>query len=295
MAILRAMPESPRLQFGLVPPPTFIGVDRHVDTLLRWVGERSGLTLVRRQVASYDDLARMLRSEILHVAWLPPIPFARLDVEGVARELVCVERGGGDDYVAVLVARTGSAISTVSDLEGKRIGWVDPLSATGYVVPRMRLAAMGVALDRTFAKETFFGSHAAVVRAVLEGVVDVGATYGGFTDGGHLSRGAFLDLGSAADELDVVTSFGAIPPDVLAVHARVAEPVRALLAEAFEATHEDAAAAEAVRLTFGATRLVRQPLVGYDLLRSEVAHGVDSGVIPAAAAFLSTHPPRRGH
>lgn len=289
------MPESPRLQFGLVPPPTFIGVDQHVNALLRWVSERTGLMLVRRQVASYDDLARLLRSEILHVAWLPPIPFARLDVEGVARELVCAERGGGDDYVAVLITRAGSGIASVGDLAGKRVGWVDPLSATGYVVPRMRLAAMGVPLERTFAKETFFGSHAAVVRAVLEGVVDVGATYGGFADGGSLSRGAFLDLGTAADQLDVVTSFGAIPPDVLAVHARVPEPVRVALAEAFESTHEDPAAAEAVRLTFGATRLVRQPLVGYDLLRSEVAHGVDSGVIPAAAAFLSTHPPRRDH
>jgi hypothetical protein len=36
---------------------------------------------------------------------------------------------------------------------------------------------------------------------------------------------------------------------------------------------------------------VRKPLVGYDVLREEVEHGVDSGIIPAAAAFLSTRPP----
>jgi phosphonate transport system substrate-binding protein len=283
--------ESSRLQFGLVPPPSFVGVEAHVNALLRWVGDRAGVMLVRRQVASYDDLARLLRGEVLNVAWLPPIPFARLEVEGVVRELACADRGGGDALVSVLLARAGSSLATLEDLRGKRVAWVDPLSATGYVVPRMRLAASGRPPAGFFAKETFFGSHRAVVRAVLDGVADVGATYAGLEDG-RLARGAWTDLGAIADDLAMVETFGRVPSDVIAVHSRVPEPVAQALAEAFEATREDPAALEAVRLTFGAVALVRRPLVGYDLLRSEIEHGVDSGVIPDAAAFLSTRPPR---
>jgi hypothetical protein len=48
---------------------------------------------------------------------------------------------------------------------------------------------------------------------------------------------------------------------------------------------------DTVRTTFGAMCFSRRPVVGYDMLRTELEHGVDSGVIPAAAAFLSTRPP----
>ncbi len=281
-----------RLQFGLVPPASFVSIDPYINTLMRWVGDRAGVSLVRRQVASYDDLARLLRAEVLQVAWLPPIPFARLDIEGVVRELVCADRGGGDDFVSVLVARADSTFTDLETVRGASVAWVDPLSATGYVVPRMRLAAKGRAPGDLFRKETFFGSHAAVVRAVLDGVADVGATYAGLVDQ-KLARGAFEDIGASASELTVVETFGAVPSDVIAVHANVPDATMAALADAFQATKDEPAVLDAVRIVFGATALVKRPLVGYDFLRSEVEHGVDESVIPAAAAFLSTRPPPR--
>ena len=289
------MGDPQRLTFGLVPPASFLGVEPRVNAFLRWVGERAGVQIVRRQARSYDELVKLLRSGDLDVAWLPPIPFARLDGEAVVRALVTAERGGVDQYVSVLLARSDSSIGTVADLKGKRVGWVDPLSATGYVVPRMRLAARfpGGATGnlRVFAAETFFGSHAAVVRAVLDGTVDVGATYGGFGDDGSLVRGPFLEIGVDGSHLRVVEAFGAIPPDVIAIHARVAPAIGDALAVAFEQTSKDPLALEHVHVLFGAMFFIKKPLVGYDLLRSEVEHGVDSGVIPAAAAYLSTRPP----
>lgn len=284
------MGDPQRLSFGLVPPPSFLGVEPRVNAFLRWVGERAGVQLVRRQARSYDELVKLLRSGDLDVAWLPPIPFARLDEEGIVRALVTAERGGVDQYVSVMLARSDSSVFVLADVKGKRVGWVDPLSATGYVVPRMRLAARFPGA-RVFASETFFGSHAAVARAVLEGTVDVGATYGGFGDDGSLVRGPFLELGADAARLRVVEAFGAIPPDVIAIHSRVDEPTADALAVAFEQTSKDPLALEHVHVLFGAMFFIKKPLVGYDLLRTEVEHGVDSGVIPAAAAFLSTRPP----
>lgn len=290
------MGEPQRLTFGLVPPASFLGVEPRVNAFLRWVGERAGVQLVRRQARSYDELVKLLRAGDLDVAWLPPIPYARLEGEGIVRALVAAERGGVDQYVSVLLARADSPINVASDLKGKHIGWVDPLSATGYVVPRMRLAARfpGGPNARVFASETFYGSHAAVVRALLDGSVDVGATYGGFADDGTLVRGPFLEVGADASRLRVVEAFGAIPPDVIAVHSRTAPAIAESLAVAFEQTSKDPLALEHVHVLFGAMFFIKKPLVGYDLLRTEVEHGVDSGVIPAAAAFLSTRPPPDG-
>lgn len=289
------MGDPQRLSFGLVPPASFLGVEPRVNAFLRWVGERAGVQLVRRQARSYDELVNLLRAGDLDVAWLPPIPFSRLEGEGVVHALVTAERGGVDQYVSVLLARSDGPIVVLTDVKGRRVGWVDPLSATGYVVPRMRLAARfpgsGAAGPRLFASETFFGSHAAVARAILDGTVDVGATYGGFADDGSLVRGPFLELGADASRLRVVEAFGGIPPDVVAVHSRIAPAIAQALGVAFEQTSKDPLALEHVHVLFGAMFFITKPLVGYDLLRTEVEHGVDSGVIPAAAAFLSTRPP----
>lgn len=284
-----AMGDPERLAFGLVPPPTFLGHDR-INTLLRWISDRAGVLLVRRHVDSYDALVRLLRGGELQIAWLPPIPFARVEFERVARALVCAERAGADTTVAVLFTRVDSRFYTSADLRGARVGWVDPLSSTGYVVPRVRLAAR-FPDSPLFTVETFFGSHAAVVRAVLDGVVDVGASYAGFSKEGALVRGAFLDVGAHADDLRVLEVFGAIPPDVVAIHSTLDETLEETLAAAFEATASDPAMLDIVRSVFGAMFFVKKQLGGYDHLRSELEEGVDSGVIPAAAAFLSTRPP----
>ena len=94
------MGDPVRLTFGLVPPPSFVGVESRLHPFLRWIGTRAGVELVRRHVTSYDELVIGLRQGVIDVAWLPPIPFARLDVESVVRALVCAERGSHDAYVA---------------------------------------------------------------------------------------------------------------------------------------------------------------------------------------------------
>jgi phosphonate transport system substrate-binding protein len=155
----------------------------------------------------------------------------------------------------------------------------------------MRLAARFASPAELFSSETFFGSHAAVARAVLDGTADVGATYAGFDQDGSVVRGPFLDIGESAESMHVVEAFGAIPPDVIAAHVRVEVAVADAVAEAFEKTRRDPEMLALVQTIFGATGFGRRPLVGYDLFRGEVEEGVDSGAIPAAAAFLSTRPP----
>ena len=279
------MAGSSRLTFGLVPPPSFIGSEPRLNALLRWIGERAGISLVRRHVASYDDLVSSLRDGAIDVAWLPPIPFARLDAENVVRSLVCADRGGHDAYVAVLFARADSAVvARRHSRQARRVG--RSAEHVGVRRPANTARAALPAQTAIFASETFFGSHAAVVRAVLDGMVDVGASYGGFSERGELVRGAFNDVGAHSADLRVVDAFGAIPPDVIAVHAGASLATEESLAPAFDAAAATPTMLDTIRMTFGALSFTRKPVVGYDMLRTEIEYGVDSGVIPAAAAFL---------
>lgn len=289
--------EPHRLTFGLVPPPSFLGVEPRVNALVRWIGERAGVHLVRRQASSYDELVKLVRLGQLDVGWLPPLAFARLEGEGHVDALVSMSRGAPDvrtESVSILFVRSASPIQTLEDLRGRSVAWVDPLSTTGYVIPRMRLAMRVASPRRFFGTEGFFGSHAAVARAVSNGIVDVGATFGRFDATGHLAEGPFAEADVPVESVRALATFGSLPPDLIGVRRQLDADTKNALALAFEAASRDPEIAPHVFMLFGAVDFSREVPSGYDLLRLEVDEGVDSGMLPAAAAFLSTRPPPSG-
>jgi phosphonate transport system substrate-binding protein len=55
--------------------------------------------------------------------------------------------------------------------------WVDPNSTSGYIIPRIMLAANGVDPDKDFAQTVEAGSHDQVIIAVYNGDCDAGASF----------------------------------------------------------------------------------------------------------------------
>ena len=107
-------------------------------------------------------------------------------------------------------------------------------SASGYVVPRVGLAAVGVDPRVAFAEERFWHSHEAVVRAVVAGRADFGATYAGVGPGGEITRGSWMDVQGADEAVRVLVQLrcnprrrrrgadGAAGAQARAAHARAA-------------------------------------------------------------------------
>jgi phosphonate transport system substrate-binding protein len=55
--------------------------------------------------------------------------------------------------------------------------WVDPNSTSGYIIPRIELAANGIDPDNDFSKTVESGSHNNSITAVYNGDCDVGVSY----------------------------------------------------------------------------------------------------------------------
>jgi ABC-type phosphate/phosphonate transport system substrate-binding protein len=85
-------------------------------------------------------------------------------------------RRGAVCYRAALITRPDGPRS-LAKLKGASIGWVDRESCSGYVMPRLFLAASSLDLKTLFSSEMFLGSHSAVVDAVVARRVQVGATF----------------------------------------------------------------------------------------------------------------------
>jgi phosphonate transport system substrate-binding protein len=80
-------------------------------------------------------------------------------------------------YRVQFIANVASGIKTFADLNGKTFCFVDPLSTSGYIIPRIVLKANGIDPDTDFKATVNASSNINVAIAVYKGDCDAGVTY----------------------------------------------------------------------------------------------------------------------
>ena len=189
---------------------------------------------------SYSDLQSQLEKDRAQYAWMPPALIVLGSEKLRLEPLLSSVREDKTEYRSVIFVDAASAFREVRDLVGKKVAWVDPASASGYLVPRLHLAAKGIDPGRLFGEELFVKSHAEVVRAVFAGRAHAGATYAHRpAQGDKVKRAGFLDV--APDrEARVLEWTQAIPSDVIAGHGLIPRAQHRLFSNALlSLAHED--------------------------------------------------------
>ncbi len=234
-----------------------------------------GLQVRAVQSKSYEELGREMADGRVELAWLPPVVASRLGQAGRVLPLALPLRRGKATFFTALFAREDSPIASLDQLANARAAWVDPSSASGYAVIRAALRSTGRRVSHAFGTERFEGSHQAVVRAVLEGRADVGATYCQREPGGGVLRGGWGDA-----KVKVLLDYGPIPSDILAVGMKVPGPVIHRLRQLI-VQPGDALVVAALRDLFEAEGFVRAEPAHFAPLAPLLAHLDDRGVGPS--------------
>jgi phosphonate transport system substrate-binding protein len=240
-----------RLRFGIVRP----GADprtslvppsaseRALERFTVTLGEALGIAVDVQPFSDYAGLAEAAKQGHIALAWLPPIVAVAPLAEGKFVPVVIPIRNGRTSFGSALFATKASGIRNLIDLNGLTVGWVDKKSAGGYLVIRASLRNRGIDPRVAFGQELFFGSHENVVHAVLDGTVQVGATYVHFDPNGR----GIAHAGWGDHEVRVVALADAIPNDLLGVGASVPKATReALRAALVHASGELAVAAKSL-------------------------------------------------
>lgn len=199
-----------------------------LDVLCDALSVATERTIVPHAVPSYADLLASLHWGEIHFAWLPPMIALRAISRGSAVPLVAPERSGSSWYWTALFAREDSPIQSLDMLRKVHVAWVDHMSSAGYLVIRASLRAQGIDLAEAFREETFAGTHDAVARAVLDKVVDVGATFAHFDDSGRVRS-----AGWGRAPVRVLKYAGPIPSDILAASVHLPPNVAQEIADTF--------------------------------------------------------------
>jgi phosphonate transport system substrate-binding protein len=253
-----------------------------MGTFTDFLGKLSGLHITVSPAESYDQLARRVHKKAFDVAWIPPIPFIALQSKKSVTPLVTLFRGGATQFHTAIIVRADSRVRTPSGLRGKRAAWVDPHSASGFVLPRVQLAALGIDPRTAFGEERFYGSHEAVVRAVVGGRADFAATYARLDRSGEVVNGAWADLPGAEESTRVLVSFGMVPNDVILARADLDEDVKEQLTRALLGICHDVDGGMLVRSLFGVQEFRRWTPASYEALRAITADALTAGILDPA-------------
>jgi phosphonate transport system substrate-binding protein len=141
--------------------------------------------------SDYDGVVQGLLGGTLDYAELGASAYAKIylaNAKAVEPILTTVQTDGSMGYHSVLVARKDKGYKTIQDLKGKKLGFADPDSTSGYLVPNVTLPeAIGMPVKEFFASTGFGGGHENLVLEVLKGNFDAGTTWasgvGEFKDG----------------------------------------------------------------------------------------------------------------
>jgi len=141
--------------------------------------------------ADYDGTIQGLLGGTLDYAELGASGYAKVyltDPDAVDPVLTTVQTDGATGYYSIMLARKDSGIKTLEDMKGKKLGFADPDSTSGYLVPSVALPAqLNAKVEDYFGETGFGGGHENNVLEMLKGTFDASVTWssgvGEFEDG----------------------------------------------------------------------------------------------------------------
>lgn len=132
--------------------------------------------------ADYDGVIQGLLGGTLDYAELGASGYAKIHLakaDAVEPILTTVQTDGSTGYHSIMVARKDSGITKLEDLKGKKLGFADPDSTSGYLIPLVTLPeTIGAPVKEYFGETGFGGGHENLVLEVLKGTFDAGTTFG---------------------------------------------------------------------------------------------------------------------
>ena len=130
----------------------------------------------------YNGVIQGLLGGTIDIANMGASSYAKIalqDPKAVDPILTYTGSDGSSGYYSIMVARKDSGIKTLADAKGKKLGFADPDSTSGYLVPNVSLPKeIGAPVKEYFSETGFGGGHENLVLAVLDKKFDVGTTFG---------------------------------------------------------------------------------------------------------------------
>lgn len=245
------------LVFAAVPAESSQTLEQtfgHIVTLLE---QATGRTITFQNASDYAAVIEGQRAGKIDIASYGPFSYVIAKDSGVPLEAVAAPvHAVGEDpaYTSLCYTTPESGISSLADLRGKKVAFVDKASTSGYLVPLEGLMSAGLDID-TDLTAVLAGGHDASLLALASGEVDAAFAHDTMlrtlTDSGQVEDGALVPAWESEPipEDPIALNTDTLDPKTLdAVRAALRESANkpALVAEGICPSEEDCALPEEI-------------------------------------------------
>lgn len=235
------------------------------DTLAQLLSERTGLTVTSNVGTDFSSVREAMCAGQAQIGWLNTFNYVLANEQCGVDAALATSRFGATTYAGQIIVRADSGIETLEDLNGKVMCWVDPASTSGYIIPRIMLAANGVDPDTAFSQTIEAGSHNNVVTQVYNGDCDAGAT---FSDARTGIEEEFPDV---LDVVSVLATTSDIPNDSVSFISDFPEEMRTEIVNALLEIAASPEGQEALNTLYNIEGLVESSDSFYDTFRADLS------------------------
>ncbi len=240
------------------------------DTLAQMVSERTDLVVRANVGTDFSSVREAMCAGQAQIGWLNTFNYVLANEQCGVDAALATSRFGSSTYAGQIIVRADSGISTIADLKGKVMCWVDPASTSGYIIPRIMLAAEGVNPDTDFSQTIEAGSHNNVVTQVYNGDCDAGAT---FSDARTGIEEEFPDV---LDQVVVLATTSDIPNDSVSFIQDFPAEMRTAIVAALLDISASPEGQEALNTLYNIESLVESSDSFYDVFRADLSRaGID--------------------
>lgn len=241
--------------FGINPFTTPENIKNMYVPILERICDSIGYKAKAIIVKDYDALSRGIENDTIDIGWFSPFAYVNAHDRDKVVPLITPKINNKTSYKGYIITRKDSGIKSVEDLKNKIFGYVDVESASGYLYARHIIKTKGLNPDKLFKEVTFLGSHYNVIKSVLTGAVDAGATYNEAFESGK-------EQGFNTDEINIISTTEDIPKDALAANPRFNKETAEKLQQAFISFNKFSG------LNSNITGFVKSSDENYDIIRS---------------------------
>ncbi len=163
------------LNIAMIPSQNSDEQKQQRELLADYLEEKLGLPVNIQIPQDYDTAIDLIAEGKVQMAYLGPFSYVKAKQRNPKLEPIVAyidRRTGRPWYTSTIVANTQSGIKTVEDLKGKRFGFVNQSSTSGYLVPLSHLVSQNIDPERDFTEVQYTGSHNKNAAALEAGKVD---------------------------------------------------------------------------------------------------------------------------
>ena len=174
LASARAADADPAvLRVALLPDEDPSTILQNNQALKAHLEKELGKSIELIVTPDYTTMIAAMQNGQLELGYFGPLSYVLAKQTCAIEPFACLVKHGQPTYTAVVIAGTASGVVSLKDLKGKQMAFGDVASTSSHLVPKGQLFDAGLRTGQDY-RETFLGTHDAVVLAVQNGHADAG-------------------------------------------------------------------------------------------------------------------------